>query len=1015
MWRQRRQVEQQKLNNGQHAVTQWSAVPGHQPEDRKSVKIAKQHHSKAESGAQVAAREKAEEVGEDEDSAEIQITFQKNKATKKRRNEASSENETATRQKTNKQQSRHKADTHDPLVSLSQSAKDVYAATSALVVEMQTDWLRWIAHATTGYPIQEAELVERLELSKDIIHQACSELCDAGLMKEKSSLKRWYYTVPNAELQAKSQSTTVASWNERRTEFEEHIAATIKKYYDSEAEESTSVDAAEGPLLNDASGSVSAPQQADEAVDILTSLERRREVDIWDPLSSISKNAQTVYKAATAHQNVQTARSEEADLGPHITTRNLLGWVRHYYHLRKSDEYLLRFCTELCDLGLLKLLRKDRWVPVEVRAWRFQLQEDMDVAWSSVTGPSGSGSTGGNAASTRSAADRLRAVSGRELQYFDHALDVKDPLTNVSKRCRLLYWHMQDMLVEDPYLDVFQEYVLAGIFHRSIQQIHKDMLELRRYGLVKLFLSAEDGWLPVPLALWREQLGEDVKSEAYTDLQGAEALPLYSGSVASLSNMSHGQSPDEGEQDEEIGNVQNDIEVEQSESGRSEEPREDREPQRWEVEPEDQECEEEQHEEESEADENEVDPDESEAEESPRDQDMSMDDSGEDNTQRHTYVDTASEHDSHIGEDEESVDDNSLRQEDEEATDEDEAEPQSDDEDPLASVSDIARKIYAYTLHKWHGNWDDRTTIAELLSVFNLPEPEVRLAIEELSDMELLNHQREKSIIPMRLESWHSMKRNRKRTTVDRLRELLQERATRNLRLGHQIRSTKDPLTGLDKRALYVYCTMLDATEEDAFLKMVDEATIATRLADRRPNLIHTACMQLQRQELVVAAGDKAWLSVPVKMWHEQREKERKERLERQRPRLVVDRVRDALSKGHNDQWDPPSRVYDINKPLWILGPFMQKVYEVLDAAVKRDPYCDALTEDWVSRKFGAPAIVEKVHAAYLKMRTMGLVIMPYKKDMYSHQTDRCWPVPLDMWREEMLYKRPELEFKVMR
>ncbi|KAK3652166.1 hypothetical protein LTR56_005297 [Elasticomyces elasticus] len=951
LWRQRRRIEQQKLNDGQHAEMRWPAVPGHRAEDREIVKIAKQHHSTAESGAQVAAREKAEEVSEDEDGARSQITIQAKKATKKRRNEASCETGPAKRQRTDEQQSRHNFDFHDPLASLSQSAKDVYAAASALVIEKQTDWLRWIAHATMGYPIQEVELVERLESSKDVIYQACSELCDAGLMKEKSSLKRWYYTIPNAELQANSRSTTVASWNERGTEFEEHVAATIKKDYNSEAEESTSVEAAEGPLLNDASGSVSAPPQADETVDVLTSLQRRREVDIWDPLSSISKNAQTVYKAATAHRNVRTARSEEADLGPHITTRNLLGRVRHYYHLRKSDEYLLRFCTELCDLGLLKLLRKDRWVPVEVKAWRFQLQEDMDVAWSSVTGPLDTGSTGGDAASARSAADRVRAAPVCELQYFDHAHDLEDPLANVSKRCRLLYWHMQDTLVEMPYLESFQENVLAGIFHRSIHDIHKDMLELRRYGLATFFLLSEDGWLPVPLGLWREQRGKEAESEGYTRMQCGQALlPCNS----------------EEEQDEEDGDVREDIEVEKMHySERSGARHEDGERQRLRVKAEERERVADQHEEGIEAGEEDVHSDDSEAEEvlkGAEDQESEGEAVSDPEAEGR-----ASDRDADAHKDKEPLDEDDglqgLELEDDvggdEEADEDATDAEADPEDDIDEHAGEGSQLGASDHEAQPANCQND---------------------EEVNDEEVNDDQGEETEYE---------------TQVD----------------------IEDPLAAVSDHAKAVYDLALQRRLDQSCLDdgMLGRPTHASDMV-KHPKLpvddVLLACTELHEADLFIELAEHIFLPATCNQWCQQQGREEQMRRERtnvptffvrqdndepteeleeapvETPRRsAADRVEEAIYIWPHTY----SNGYD--KPLNRVGETAKASYHALQKLVKRDSYIERVEARSIAYTLSATEDI--IRKAFAELHRVGLVVFPN-----SGNKSTCLPVPLNVWEK---------------
>ncbi|KAK5709872.1 hypothetical protein LTR17_019376 [Elasticomyces elasticus] len=839
MWRQRRQLEQQKLNNGQHAVIQWSAVPEHQAEEQESVKLAKRHHSKEESGAQVAAREKAEEVGEDEDSAKIQITFQAKKATKKRRNEASREIEPAKRQRADEQQSRHKADTHDPLVSLSQLAKDVYAAASALVIEKQTDWLRWIAHATMGYPIQEAELVERLESSKDVIHQACSELCDAGLMKEKSSLKRWYYTIPKEELQSKSQSTALASWNEKRKAFEQLIAATIEKDYDSEAEEPTPVDAADQPLVNDEVEIDSALQAEDErnADDSsqanlpLTSLQRRRELDIWDPLLSVSETAKMVYEAAMVHLNAHKVRSEDTDLGPHITTRNLFVVVRQHYLLRRSEEYMLRFCTELCDLGLLKLLRKDCWVPIAVKTWRFQLQEDMDVAWSSVTRPSNSGRKG----PTQSAADRARENTGEGLRSFDHRLDLKDPLANVGRPCRLLYWHMQDVLVENPYLEIFEENVLAAIYGRSTQSVHQDMLELRRYGLVTLFLSNEHRWLPVPLALWREQ-----RSERFADLR--YHMP-YKGGVASQSERDDGEDQDieeqvEEVQDEEIEDVQEEKALPWSDS----------------------------------------------------ESDEAVNEGAKAGEHDHSIKAppwTDSESDEAVNEGakagEHGYSMNPLPCSDSEdlegdVADEQDSDSQPDDLDPLDSVSRMARTVHASILRRRGRAKTSRntSTLAHIADDLGRSATYIQAPMRELCDVGLVKHDPAYNhYSPITVEAWHKDRRDRQRTAVDRIEELLRERAARNLRLNRQVPGSQDPLIQVSFRARCVYASLLQSLDDDAMLWHVDEAAILPHQRTRR-DLLHAACTELYAKELIVASPGvyRHWLPVPLNLWIRQRRRD---------------------------------------------------------------------------------------------------------------------------------------------
>ncbi|KAK4955158.1 hypothetical protein LTR10_007352 [Elasticomyces elasticus] len=964
VWRQRRRLEQQKLNDGVRAVLEWPAVEEHKAEDQKGAKVAKQQHSKARNfGTQMVVREGAKEVDEvvdDSEVAENQSTVQAKKATKKRKNEASQDlhnTKPAKRQRTKEQ---HNIGPSDPFASLSQLAEDVYAAASALVVEKQTDWLRWIAHATMGYPIQDAELAERLESSKDIIHQACSELCDAGLMKEKSSLKCWYYTVPNAELQGKSQSTMIASWDERRIEFEEHVAATIKKDYDSEAEDSTSVEAAEGPLLSDASGSVSAPPQADEIVDVLTSLQRRREVDIWDPLSSISKNAQTVYKAATAYQNLQTARLEEADLGPHITTQNLLGRVRHYYHLRKSDEYLLRFCTELCDLGLLKMLRKDRWVPVEVQAWRFQLQEDMVVAWSSVTGPLDSGSTGGDAASARSAADRVRAAAVREPQYLDHALNLEDPLANVSKRCRLLYWHMQDTLVEIPYLESFQDNVLAGIFHRSIHDIHKDLLELHRYGLVTFFLLSEDGWLPVPLGLWREQRGKEAESEWYTGIQCGQALPPYNRSVASQSDRNNGQIQDEEEQDEEDGDVQEDIEVEMSYSGRSGARQDHGERQRLRVKADEREGVADQHEEGTEADQEDVQSDDSEAEEglkgaedqesegeavlnpesegsaSDRDADAHEDkealdeDDGlqglelEDDVEGHEEADedatdaqAYSEDDTgeHAGEGSQvGASDDEVQPadcpNDEETLDhqEEESQPETQPENnsPLAAVSDHAKAVYDLALKMRldqscvdDGMLGPPTHVADIVKHLKLPLADVQLACSELYEADLFIELAEHIFLPATVNQWY-------------------ERQGREGQIRHE---TLDELTFFARQ------------DNDETMEELKEAPVVT------PR------------------------------------------------RSAADRVEEAIYLWPHTY----SNGYD--KPLNRAGETAKASYHALQRLVKRDPYIERVEARLVAHTLSATEDI--IRKAFAELHRVGLVVFPNPGNKST-----CLPVPLNVWEK---------------
>ncbi|KAK4897920.1 hypothetical protein LTR27_004304 [Elasticomyces elasticus] len=236
------------------------------------------------------------------------------------------------------------------------------------------------------------------------------------------------------------------------------------------------------------------------------------------------------------------------------------------------------------------------------------------------------------------------------------------------------------------------------------------------------------------------------------------------------------------------------------------------------------------------------------------------------------------------------------------------------------------------------------------------------------------------------------------RTAMDRVEEALRKGAARRLRLNREIPFSADPLTSLSSRACDIYATLLLAMNEDRCLKPVDEGTITARLPNLRQDQVYATCSQLHVKGLVVKMGRGSWLPVPLKMWHEQRVREQKEKWKRERPRRVVDRVREALGNGYHDQWRPQTRVGDVNNPLKGVGRVGRAVYGALQAAVETDPYIEAVSEEEVARMLREP--VHNVHKAYLKMRALGLVIMPAIIGTDRFAKDHCWLVPLDMWRE---------------
>ncbi|KAK3628540.1 hypothetical protein LTR56_005028 [Elasticomyces elasticus] len=498
--------------------------------------VVEQRRESRNSGARAAASEEPtvldDENEENEYTREIKASLAKINL-KKRKSQAFGGQGPIKRQRIGGKQSRQEPDRQDPLARLSKSAKEVYVTATALVIEKQTGWLRWIAHATTGYPTHEAELMERLGWCEESVQEACSELCNARLMQAKLSLRGWYYTISKEELQAKPQSTAIASWNQRTVELEEHIAAMIEIDWDSDTEALTPIDAADQPLLNDGLESEDEEEQdegeQDEGIrdvqeeseeddsrsgsreqgdqrnhDERTAIDRveealrkgaarrlrlNREIPFSsNPLNSMSSRARDIYST------LLLAMNEDRCLKPvderTITTR--------LPHLRQGQVYAT--CSQLHVNGLIVKMGRGSWLPVPLKMWHEQRVREQKEKWKGER--------------PRRVVDRVREALGNG--YHDQRRpqtrvgDVNNPLKGVGRVGRAVYGALQAAVETDPYIEAVSEEEVARTLREPIRNVHKAYLKMRALGLVIMPAIigtdrfAKDHCWPVPLDVWRE-------------------------------------------------------------------------------------------------------------------------------------------------------------------------------------------------------------------------------------------------------------------------------------------------------------------------------------------------------------------------------------------------------------------------------------------------------------------------------------------------------------------------------
>ncbi|KAK5684356.1 hypothetical protein LTS10_004224 [Elasticomyces elasticus] len=498
--------------------------------------VVEQRRKSSNSGAWAAASEERtvldDEDEENEFPREIKASLAKINF-KKRKSQAVEGQEPIKRRRIGGKQSRQEPDQQDPLARLSKSAKDVYATATDLVIEKQTDGLRWIAHVTTGYPTQEAELMERLGWCEESIQEACSELCNARLMQAKLSLRGWYYTISKEELQAKPQSTAIASWNQRTVEFEEHIAATIEIDCDSDTEALTPIDAADQPLLNnDGLESEDEGEQDEEEQDegnrdvqeseVKGSLARKREesdqsddhertaMDRVDealrkgaarrlrlnreipfstnPLNSLSSQARDIYST------LLHAMNEDRCLKP-VDERTITARLPH---LRQEQVYAT--CSQLHVKGLIVKVGRGSWLPVPLKMWHEQRVREQKEKWKRER--------------PRRVVDRVREALGNgyhgQWRAQTRVGDVNNPLKGVGRVGRAVHGALQAAVETDPYIEAVSEVVVARTLREPVHNVHKAYLKMRALGLVIMPAIigtdrfAKDHCWPVPLDMWRE-------------------------------------------------------------------------------------------------------------------------------------------------------------------------------------------------------------------------------------------------------------------------------------------------------------------------------------------------------------------------------------------------------------------------------------------------------------------------------------------------------------------------------
>ncbi|KAK5696277.1 hypothetical protein LTR17_024355 [Elasticomyces elasticus] len=497
--------------------------------------VVEQRRESRNSGARAAASEQPTVLDDEDDEIEYTREIKASLAkinSKKRKSQAVEGQEPIKRRRIGGKQSRQEPDQQDPLARLSKSAQEVYATATALVIEKQTDGLRWIAHVTTGYPTQEAELMGRLGWCEESIQEACSELCNARLMQVKLSLRGWYYTISKEELQMKPQCTAIASWNQRTVEFEEHIAAMIERDCYSDTEASTPIDAADQPLLNDGLESEDEQEQDEEEQDegsrdvqeseVKGSIARKREESDQsdddertamdrveealrkgaarrlrldreipfsaDPLNSLSSRARDIYST------LLLALNEDRCLQP-VDERTITARLSH---LRQEQVYAT--CSQLHVKGLIVNVGRGSWLPVPLKMWHEQRVREQKEKWKRER--------------PRRVVDRVREALGNG--YHDQRRpqtrvgDVSNPLKGVGRVGRAVYGALQAAVETDPYIEAVSEEEVARTLREPVHNVHKAYLKMRALGLVIMPAIigtdrfAKDHCWPVPLDMWRE-------------------------------------------------------------------------------------------------------------------------------------------------------------------------------------------------------------------------------------------------------------------------------------------------------------------------------------------------------------------------------------------------------------------------------------------------------------------------------------------------------------------------------